>query len=79
MRFNQCARINCIELLINDDDIAENEERLLISMEIENSSSNGLVPVANKQILTIIDDDGILKHYTHFSTIITKLCVSILY
>lgn len=55
-------------ILIEDDNIAENEEQIIVRLEIPGSTSNGIIPSEREKVITIVDDDGtFLPSYSYKS------------
>ena len=47
-----------MQILIENDDRAENEERITVRLEIPGSPSNGIIARERERVITILDDDG---------------------
>ena len=58
LKFQRCTKEQCVQILIADDDRAENEERIVFRLEIPGSPGNGIIPRERERVITIIDDDG---------------------
>ena len=50
-----------MNLLIEDDDIAESEEMITVNLEIPGSPDNGIISNETQKIVIIIDNDGLLE------------------
>lgn len=63
-----CSKEQCVSILIEDDNRAENEEQIIVRLEIPGSLSNGIIPSEREKVITIVDDDGtFLPSYSYES------------
>ena len=68
LRVNRCEKIDCLEILLEDDDVLEDMEYFTVSLERGHGVNNKFRLQELEKNVTIADMDGMFNTHTHTHT-----------